>query len=56
MEDYRTKQRAAFLCSKTLSLDSVERERTDTATLMRAAGTKFVRRQVKRTRRKLGLA
>lgn len=56
MADYRAKQRAAFLCSKTLSLDSVERERTDTATLMRAAVKKFAQRQVLRTRRKVGLA
>jgi tRNA (mo5U34)-methyltransferase len=56
MEDYRTKQRAAFLCSRTLSLDSVERERTDTATLMRAAAAKFARRQLTRGRRRLGLA
>jgi tRNA (mo5U34)-methyltransferase len=53
MPDYRSKQRAAFLCSKTISLDSVERERTDTATLMWAATRKFAKRQVKRTRRRL---
>jgi SAM-dependent methyltransferase len=56
MEDYRSKQRAAFICSKTLSLDAVERERTDTATLMRAAAAKFAQRQLKRARRRLGLA
>lgn len=56
MADYRAKRRAAFLCSKTLSLASVERERTDIATLMGAAAGKFARRQVKRTRRRLGLA
>ena len=56
MEDYRTKQRAAFLCAKTLSLDSVERERTDAMTLMRAAAAKFARRALRRGRRRLGLA
>lgn len=48
MHDYRTKQRAAFLCTKGIPLDGVAREKTDKLTLMRALMEKRARREWRR--------
>jgi SAM-dependent methyltransferase len=52
MEDYRSKQRAAFICSKSASLGSVATERMDTFTLLRAALEKRARREWRRVQRR----
>jgi SAM-dependent methyltransferase len=50
MSDYRSKQRAAFICSRGVSLDALAREKMDPLTLMRAYAEKRVRREWKRAR------
>ncbi len=51
MHDYEVKQRAGFICSKGIAVNGLEREKMDTATLLRAAGEKWVKRQLNRVRR-----
>jgi tRNA (mo5U34)-methyltransferase len=53
MDDYRSMQRAAFICSKGPPLDSLAREKIDALTLMRAYGRKRARREWQRLRRRL---
>jgi tRNA (mo5U34)-methyltransferase len=53
MSDYRSRQRAAFICSKGTPLDAVAREKMDPLTLMRAYAEKRVRREWKRARQVL---
>ncbi len=48
MNDYRTKQRAAFLCTKGISLDGIEQEKSDALTLARALLEKRARREWRR--------
>jgi SAM-dependent methyltransferase len=48
MGDYRSKQRAAFICSKSISLAAVASESMDTLTLLRAAVEKRARREWRR--------
>jgi 2-polyprenyl-3-methyl-5-hydroxy-6-metoxy-1,4-benzoquinol methylase len=54
MADYRARERAAFICSKSTPLDALARENSDPLTLMRAYAGKRVRREWKRARRLLG--
>jgi SAM-dependent methyltransferase len=48
MSDYQSKQRAAFICAKGVSLQALERERAGTATLALALASKVVRRTLRR--------
>jgi hypothetical protein len=54
MDDYRTRSRAAFICAKGVSLDSLQRERMDQASLVLALARKVARRTITRCRRLLG--
>jgi 2-polyprenyl-3-methyl-5-hydroxy-6-metoxy-1,4-benzoquinol methylase len=51
MGDYKAKGRAIFICAKGISLDSLERERVDRATLGFALARKVLRRVRKRVQR-----
>jgi tRNA (mo5U34)-methyltransferase len=53
MADYRSKQRAAFLCSKGIPLDGLAAERIGALTLLRAVAEKRVRSEVRRALRVL---
>lgn len=53
MPDYRSRERAAFICSKSTPLDSLAREKTDPLTLMGAYAQKRLRRTWTRARRLL---
>jgi SAM-dependent methyltransferase len=53
MSDYRSKQRAAFICSKRTPLDSLAREKMDPLTLVRAYAEKRMRREWRRARQAL---
>jgi len=50
MGDYRSKQRAAFICSRSTPLDGLARERMDPLTLLRAYAEKRLRREWRRAR------
>jgi hypothetical protein len=54
MEDYRSKQRAAFICSKSIPLDAVASEKMDAFTLPRAGLEKRPRRELKRAQQRAG--
>lgn len=54
MDDYRTRSRAAFICAKGLSLDSLQPERMDQASLVLALAQKVARRTIERARRRAG--
>jgi len=53
MGDYRSKQRASFICSKSVSLEAVASENIDTSTLLRAGLEKRASRMWRRARRAL---
>jgi SAM-dependent methyltransferase len=53
MDDYRARERAAFICSRSTPLDSLAREKIDPLTLMRAYAEKRARREWKRARQLL---
>jgi 2-polyprenyl-3-methyl-5-hydroxy-6-metoxy-1,4-benzoquinol methylase len=48
MDDYRTMQRASFICSRTVSLDRLASERMGTMTLLGAAARKRANRERRR--------
>lgn len=48
MGDYRSRQRASFICSKSISLETIASEGTDSFTLLRAAVEKRVKREWRR--------
>lgn len=54
MSDYRSKQRAAFICSSGVALQGLAREKIDPLTLMRAYAGKRIRREWKKARERLG--
>ncbi|HEX4187301.1 MAG TPA: class I SAM-dependent methyltransferase [Solirubrobacteraceae bacterium] len=56
MADYKTKQRAAFVCGKGIPLDGLAREKIDAATLLRAGAGKWGTRQWRRARSRLPTA
>ncbi|MGH2863668.1 MAG: class I SAM-dependent methyltransferase [Solirubrobacteraceae bacterium] len=51
MHDYKVKQRAGFICLKGIAADGLQREKMDTITLLRAAGEKWIKRQIARAKR-----
>jgi SAM-dependent methyltransferase len=56
MEDYRSMQRASFICSRTVPLESLAKERMDALTLTRAAVRKRLAGKWRALRRRLPTA
>jgi tRNA (mo5U34)-methyltransferase len=54
MADYRARERAAFICSKSTPLDALAREQADALTLLRAYADKRAQRELRRARARVG--